>query len=125
VQQTTSIGDLGSARALQAARAGVEWGAYTVLRTPADAFVTGCQAGAATKTLTFAGTNLNEYTTTLTCTSSGSLAEGADTVRVYLLIANACNSPLAGACPNAGTTAATYVEREVSATVGCRGASCL
>jgi MSHA biogenesis protein MshP len=120
VQEVTSTDDLQSARALQAARAGLEWGAYTILQNQADAFVTGCQAGTSTKTLDasngFGGTTLAPFTTTLTCTGA-SLSEGSATVRVYRLVSNACNLPNAGACPNASTTSAVYVDRELAATI--------
>lgn len=121
VQQTTSIDDLQSARALQAARAGVEWGGYQILRNTGDAFVTGCRGGPATKTLTFAGTSLAEFTTTLTCASTQPIEAGT-TIYVYQLTSNACNAPSAGACPNATTTSAVYVDREVNATIACPAA---
>ena len=118
VQQLTSIDDLASARALQAARAGIEWGSFHVVRNTGDAFVTGCRTGTTTKTLTFAGTTLANFTTTLTCTSTAP-SEGGVTVYVYQLVSNACNITSSGACPNATTTSATYVDREVSATIAC------
>ena len=111
VQATTSIADLNSARALQAARAGAEWGAFQILRNSATC------AGAAT-TLTFPGTTLADFTTTVTCTNSGALTEGATTgIVVYQIVSNACNIPTLGACPNAASNATTYAEREVSITV--------
>lgn len=115
VQQATSIEDFESARAVQAARAGLEWAGYQI-QINGVACAGGACAGAGT-TLTFAGTSLAEFTTTVSC-SCDSLTEGANTVTVYRLTSNACNIPAAGpVCPNGGTTAATYVDRELSATI--------
>ena len=105
-QQVASILDLQSARAMQAARAGIEWAAYQIMQNGANC------AGAST-TLTFAGTTLADFSATVTCTSN-SVTEGAGTIVVYQLVSNACNVP---ACPNATTTASTYVERQVSLTI--------
>jgi len=106
VQQTTSISDFQSARALQAARSGIEFGAYQIMQNNAD-----CTAFPAT--ITFTGTTLAEFTAAVTCTATGA-TEGANTVNIYQLTSNACNIP---ACPNATTTAPTYVERQVSLTI--------
>jgi len=110
VQQTTSLEDFESARAFQAAKAGIEWGAYKIQN--------GANCAGASTTLTFAGTTLAEFTATVTC-SSDSLTEGANTVVVYQLTSNACNIPAAGACPNGGASAnvGTYVDRELKATI--------
>jgi MSHA biogenesis protein MshP len=119
VQQVVSTDDLQSARALQAARTGLEWGAFTILRNSGDAFVTGCQGGTSTKTLDssngFGGTSLSSFTTTLTCTGT-SVTEGGASVRIYRLTSNACNAPSGGACPGTSTSA-TYVDRELTATI--------
>ncbi len=111
--QAASAADQNSARALQAARAGAEWGAYQLLRTT-GAFKTACDAGPATAThnLTF-GSMLADYTATITCTRV-TLSEGAASVKAYRLVSNACNIASGGACPNGGTTVGTYVDREVS-----------
>ena len=119
VQQVTSTDDLESARALQAARAGIEWGAYTILQNNSDAFVSSCKTGTSTKTLNsgngFSGTALASFTTTLTCTGS-STTEASTTLYIYRLVANACNDS-GGTCPNSSNTGATYVDREVTATI--------
>lgn len=115
VQQTTSAEDVQSARALQAARAGLEWGSYQILINNA------CTA----TTLTFAGTSLAAFSAAVSCTS-GSATEGASTVAVYQLVSTACNIPLGSApvCPNSGATSATYVERQVSLTISKCTANC-
>ncbi|MBI3375542.1 MAG: agglutinin biogenesis protein MshP [Betaproteobacteria bacterium] len=119
--QAASAADFQSARAYQAARAGVEWGVYQILRVPGGTcssgtpFVSCCDAGSVTKNLTF-GSTLSSFTATVTCTSV-STTEGAATVKVYRIQSNGCNDPTGGACPNTATTSATYAEREVILTV--------
>ncbi len=115
--QAASAGDLQAARAYQAARAGIEWGAYQVLRNPGGAFRTSCSGGTGTQALSFTS-SLADFTATVTCTSAGDFTEGAVTsLRAYTITANGCNSPNAGVCPNASTTSATYVERELRLTL--------
>ena len=111
--QAASAADQNSLRAYQAARAGVEWGTYQLLRTNGP-FKTACDGGGASATynLGFAST-LSAFTATVTCTRAD-VIEGATTVKAYRLVANACNIPASGACPNAATTAGTYVEREMA-----------
>lgn len=106
--QAASAADFGSARAYQAARAGIEWGAYQVLRDSGGAFTTTCNGGTATSTLT-----LGDFTAAVTCTAGASLNEGASTVRAYRIVSNGCNQP---ACPTV-TTSATYVERELAISI--------
>jgi MSHA biogenesis protein MshP len=109
--QAASAADFNSARAYQAARAGVEWGVFRILQGSGGAgtFETECAAGAATpRNLTF-GSTLAGFTATVTCTSVG-LSEGGSPVTAYRVVSTGCNEP---ACPSA-TTSATYVERQVS-----------
>jgi MSHA biogenesis protein MshP len=116
VQEITSADDVQSVRALQAARAGVELGAYQVIQNGT------CPASS----LTFpASTTLAPFTVAITCTTSASLTEGATTEVVYNITANACNVPQAGTpCPNSTTTSAVYVDREVSITIAKCTAGC-
>jgi len=102
--QAASAADFNAARAYQAARAGIEWGAYQVLRNSGGAFTTTCNGGTATSSLT-----VGSFTASVTCTASASLTEGASTVRAYRIVSNGCNEP---ACPTV-TNSATYVEREL------------
>ena len=106
--QAASAADLNSARAYQAARAGIEWGAYQLLRDSGGAFTATCNGGTATSNLTF-----GDFTATVTCTAGASLSEGASTVRAYRIVSNGCNQP---ACPTV-TTSATYVERELAISI--------
>jgi MSHA biogenesis protein MshP len=118
--QAASAADMNAARAYQAARAGMEWGAYQILRNPGGAFDTSCNSGTPTN-LTFAGT-LAPFTASVTCTRDN-LTEGASTggtaVKSYRIVSNGCNEPTGGgpSCPNAATVSSTYVEREVRLTI--------
>lgn len=111
--QAASAADLNSARAYQAARAGVEWGTFQILQNPGGAFAAACGPGTTTSNRNFPST-LTAYTATVTCTGV-SLTEGSSTVLFYSIVSNACNQPTGGgACPNAAALTSTYVEREVS-----------
>ena len=113
-QHSTVAMDIQSARAYQAARAGIEWGAYETLRVPGFS----CPAAAAIYTMTFAGTPLAGFTTVVTC-SSTTHSEGANTVVVSILNSSAVygvvNTP-------------DYVTRQLSARVAIctepSGAAC-
>jgi MSHA biogenesis protein MshP len=112
VQQQTTIADVQSARAYQAARAGLEWGAYQVLRTSLNP---ACPAG----TIGFAGTTLADFVANVSCTSSDA-TEGALTITTYNITSTACN---AASCPS-GTPNAVYAERQVSLTLTKCTANC-
>ena len=98
--------DLQGVRAYHAARAGLEWGMYHVLR-PGFA---GC-AGINGRSIVF-GENLSGFRATLTCHDS-SHQEGGTAVNVSTITATACN---AASCMLA-TPPAGYVNRQLRATV--------
>ena len=104
--QTAAQDELG-ARAYQSARTGIDWGAYQILRAPAQAFATACAAGASTQTIALAG-QLAGYSVAVTCQAGAVQTEGASTFRAYNITATACNQ---ASCP--GTASATYVERQL------------
>jgi len=106
-QNTASLDALGS-QAYQAARAGVEWAAYQV---------TGSTTPTCNGTLTFAGTSLQNFTTTVTCTQTIT-TEGSTTIRLYNIVSDACDDPNAGACPNTGSTSKIYTERQLTVVIG-------
>jgi MSHA biogenesis protein MshP len=116
-QHLGSAAEIEAARAYQGAKAGLEWGAFQVLRNPAPpAAAPAC----------FAATSFNppgglsNFTVTVSCTrtpASGTVADGATALAFYQLVANACNAPSGGACPAGGTPRTTYVERQLSSTV--------
>lgn len=98
-QHMSSTQDLQGARAYQAARSGIEWGAYQALRNAS------CSASTP---LTLAGT-LSSFTVTVTCASAGwTYTEAGKSVTLYQLTATASQGTLGSA---------TYVERQLQATV--------
>lgn len=112
-QQKSRALDLLGARAYQAARAGIEWAAYQSLRGA----VTPPGPCSATTNLTFAGTMLAGFTTTVTCARTTHV-ESPNTITMDRIVATACNQPAAGACPNPAPTDANYVERQLQLTLG-------
>jgi len=115
LQQSSSVLDVQGVRAYQAARSGVEWGAFQVL-DPNNAIGSPALPTCPTSPthLTLAG-SLSPFTVTVTC-SATSTTEGNRNVATYLVVATACNQPSAGSCPNA-TPSAGYLERQVQATL--------
>ncbi len=115
-QQLGSAAEVDAARALQAAKAGLEWGAFQVLRSPAPpAAAPGCFAATS-----FSPAGLDSFTVTVSCTrtpGSGTVSDGGASLVFYQLVANACNGPSSGACPASGTPGRTYAERQLSWTV--------
>src|SRR5512135_2799967 len=69
IQHTTAALDLMGARAYQAARAGIEWGAYQVLQNSGGAYATACKPGPTSSSFTFPG-DLAGLTTTVSCHAS-------------------------------------------------------
>lgn len=104
-QHTTVAMDIQSARAYQAARAGIEWGAYQALQTPLPPGFTCPLLPAAAAPYTM--TPLTGFTTTVTCSSTAH-SEGANTVTMFALTSTA-------AYGLAGTS--DYVERQLQARV--------
>lgn len=98
-QHQTSAMDVMGARAYQAARAGIEWGAYQVLQNGG--------ACAATTTLPAMTGTLSGFTVTVTCASTPHSEAGVP-VNIYQLTSTATQG-----------TAATpdYVERQITATI--------
>jgi len=115
-QQLGSAAEVDAARALQAAKAGLEWGAFQVLRNPAPpAAAPGCFAATS-----FIPAGLDSFTVTVSCTrtpGSGTVSDGGTALVFYQLVANACNGPSGGACPATGTPGRAYAERQLGWTV--------
>jgi MSHA biogenesis protein MshP len=97
-------------RAYQAARAGVEWGAFQILRNPGGTFAaTTCPAGGSSA-LAFGALGspgATTFTANVTCSRTVE-TEGGVNVRIYVLTSNGCNR---ASCP--GAPDATYVERQL------------
>lgn len=91
-------------RAYQAARAGVEWGAFQRLRN----------SSCSTSTpLTFTSPGLSGFRAEVTCTAGAAENEGATPVTTYVIVSRGCNNnPCSPASPPS-----TYVERELQLTV--------
>lgn len=106
-QNMAAIQDEQAARAYQAARAGLEIGAYQVLRNA------NCIGG--TQSIPFTVQGLNGFRAEVTCTQL-SEAEGGNTVFVYVLRSVGCNANPCTPSP-ALPGAPTYVEREVQLTL--------
>lgn len=98
LQQSGVVQDLLGSRAYQAARAGIEWGAFRTIQNNT------CAATA----LTFTGTVLDGFTTTVACTRTA-VNEGGTTVNVDEYTSTACNQP---PCP-AGAPGKNYSERRL------------
>ena len=127
--QSTALDILGS-RAYQAARTGIEWGMYQI-QSPEDAgpppgAAFACPVGAlgAIGTLNSGnglGGTLADFTVTVQCAMTNTYSEAGNSVRIYKIVAVACNIPNGGACPNNATTSVSYVERQVTVlTETCR-----
>lgn len=106
-QQQSAALDVLGARGYQAARAGVEWGAYQVLRNPAGI---NCPVGGASNPVVMpaAPSTLAIFAVDVSCWSYAPLSEAAATITVYQLTSTATQG--APATPN-------YVERQLSVTI--------
>lgn len=99
-QVEAGIMDEQGARAYQAARAGLEWGAYQVLRT------SNCPPGPTN--LPFAA----GFRASVTCTAFLPETEGGVLINTFRITSTGCND---AACP--GTAVPGYVERQLQLTV--------
>ena len=115
MQQSSGQLDLQGVRAYQAARAGMEWAAYQVL-DPNDAIpacgLAACPASP--QNLPALAGSLAGFTVTVTCAQTADTTEGNRNLRVFQIVATACNQ--GGSCPAAAPTS-DYVERQVQASV--------
>ena len=132
VQQSSSQLDVQGVRAYQAARAGIEWGAYQVL-DPANASLGAPAACDTTLPIPMPtcpaspthigaghastlGGSLSPFTVTVECTQQADTTEGNRRVVVYQIVATGCNQISGGSCLTA-TPATGYVERRLTATL--------
>lgn len=108
-QQTGAALDMQGVRAYYAARGGLEWGMYHVLRSGFG----GC-GGIDGKSIAYGG-NLADFRVTLACSSS-THEEANTTLTMFNIVATACNDSV---CPTASSPPPpSYVERQVRVTVG-------
>jgi MSHA biogenesis protein MshP len=105
-QVAASAQDENAVRAYQAARSGLEVGAYQILRNAT------CTPN---QTITFTAQELTGFIAQVTCTQL-SETESGSTVTVYTLVSLGCNASPCTPSP-ALPASPTYVEREVQITI--------
>jgi MSHA biogenesis protein MshP len=106
-QQQSAALDVMGARAYQAARAGIEWGAYQAIIN-AGAITCGTFAAPAPNSVTLpAGTTLQNFTVTVAC-GIAATTEGGVPVTMYQLTSTA---------KQGAVTTPDYVERQMSVTI--------
>jgi MSHA biogenesis protein MshP len=119
VQVETGIADEQGARAYQAARAGIEWGAYQVLQNPAGVFATTkCVAVANGPIEDIALPGLSPSPTSVfraqvRCQAFGTETEGGASVSTFRITSTGCNDTT---CPAAAAVPG-YVERQLQLTI--------
>lgn len=106
-QQQSSSLDVMGARAYQAARAGIEWGAYQVLPASGAAFATACRPGPHSQVIAPLPNTLAGFAVNVQCAAT-SHVEGAAMLWVYNLTSTATQGVVA--TPD-------YVERQISVTI--------
>ncbi|HEY0846768.1 MAG TPA: MSHA biogenesis protein MshP [Noviherbaspirillum sp.] len=117
----SSAQDIGSARALQAAKAGIEWGLYATLQSD-GIWRTASACNTGTQTLDLSADT--GFWVTVRCTATSDYFEGESAigtgtkVRGLRIRATACNSPTG--CPNdAAALGQGYIERVKEAITFC------
>ena len=118
LQHTSSARDLMGSKAYQAARSGIEWGAYKVLQQAAPPGAGVCPAPSTAIPMP-AGTDLTGLTVTVECALTNvdegtRTTVGGNPLEFYLIKATACNQP---PCPNTTNPGPAYVERQLQATL--------
>lgn len=122
IASITGVQQASSQLDLLGARAGMEWGARAVLDPGNTLNPASCappvmpSCPASPTNLAGLGGSLAPFTVTVTCTQSADTTEGNRSVRVFSIVATACNQPSGGACPNPAP-ADGYVERQVQASL--------
>jgi MSHA biogenesis protein MshP len=104
VQVETGVMDEPAARAYPAARAGVEWGAYQVLRNA------NCPGGTTSIAMPF---EVAGFHAEVTCTAFGPETEGGAAIRTYRVVSTGCNQASCSAAP----VGPTSVNRQLQLTV--------
>lgn len=108
-QHQTSAQDVLGARAYQAARAGIEWGAFNVLQNPPG--IACSIAGEANAVdMPAAAAALSPFTVSVLCEQFAPVVEGAAAVTAYRLTSTAHTTGKA-------VGAADYVERQITVSI--------
>lgn len=101
-------------RAYQAARTGIDWGAYQLLKNSGASFATNCPAAPATNTQNLdLAQGLNGFRAEVSC-QRWSETEAGDPVVIYRLTVTGCNRS-GTACGGAANP--TYVERQLQLSI--------
>ena len=132
VQQASGQLDLLGVRAYHSARAGVEWGARSVLDPDNTLNPASCSppvmpsCPVSPTNLNTLAASLSAFTVTVTCTQTADTTEGNRSLRVFTVVATACNQPDGGgACPNPAPSG-DYVERQLQASLAkCKDSTAL
>lgn len=108
-QVEAGVQDEQGVRAYQSARAGIEWGAFQVLRNSGGSFATtNCNAaGTPSQAIALSG-GLSGFRVEVSCQVFGPETEGTASVTVYRVTATGCNSN-----PCGSGLGPTYVERQL------------
>ena len=129
LQQASSQLDILGVRAYHGARAGMEWGAQQVLDPGHTLNPASCSpvvmpsCPVSPVHLSGLGGSLAGFTVTVTCAQTADTTEGNRNVRVFGIVATACNQPSGGACPNPAPSDG-YVERQIQASLAkCKDAT--
>ena len=120
LSHTSSARDLLGARTLQAARAGLDWGADKVLQQAALPGAGTCFSSPPVAIPMPAGTDLTGLTVYVDCAPSNAdegtrTGAGGNPLEFYVITATACNQP---PCPNTTNPGPAYMERQLQATIG-------
>ena len=117
MQQGSSQLDVSGVRAYQAARAGMEWAAYQVLDPGNLEPSCGIKSCPTSPTNLSLSESLSGFTVRVECTQEADTTESNRNVRVFRIVATACDQPsgVPATCPNA--SASNGVERRLEATV--------
>jgi MSHA biogenesis protein MshP len=106
-QQRSAALDVLGERAYQAARAGIEWGAYQILQNNGGAFALACRPGPTPPQAVALTGTLAGFTVMVNCVSASSI-ENATTLWVYQLTSTATQGTQG--TPN-------YLERQMQVTI--------
>lgn len=108
-QVQAGIQDERGARAYQAARTGIEWGAYRLLHD------TSC----ADQDLVYTNAGLAGFRAEVRCTLVGTETEGTTVLNVYLIAVTACSNGVSACTPRSVSPPGSpvYVERQLQLSI--------
>lgn len=125
-QQSLALNVLGS-RAYQAARSGIEWGAFQIAQStvaPVSTFAANCQAGATSVSYTPAVATLSNFNVVVSCTATSHIEPQPSVVGGMAVTIHTAASPLwvyqlnaSAATPNAALGNPNYVERQLTVSI--------